>query len=137
MPIVEFHLVDGQYRAEQHERLLVDASRFFAEVLGCPVDRIRALVHLHRPELVAVGGEVVERSGTRAPYFHFVVLEGRPVEQRHKLLAGFTDIVVAALGVDRTGVRGACRRIAPEDWAIGGTPASVQRAGEIQARART
>jgi len=37
--------------------------------------------------------------------------------------------------VRRDLVRGSCRRVAPEDWAIGGIPASVLRKDEVEARA--
>ena len=81
------------------------------------------------------GGVPVSRAAVPAPYFHFIALEGRPVEERQRLLSGFTDIVVAVLGVDRALVRGGCLPISPEDWAIGGVPVSVQRAVEVRARA--
>lgn len=76
MPILDFHLVEGQFTDEQHERLLVEGSRIFAEGLRSPIERVRVFVHLHRPELTAVGGAVVAKTGTQAPYFRFVVLEG-------------------------------------------------------------
>ncbi|NMG43839.1 4-oxalocrotonate tautomerase [Aromatoleum toluvorans] len=133
MPILHFHLVEGQYGAEQHRRLLAESSRFFAEVLRCPLDRVRAFIHLYRPELVAVGGEIAGER--RAPYFSFIVMEGRALDERQRLLAGFTDIVVAALGVDRAEVRGGIVPVLPENWSIGGVPGSVMRQSEIVARA--
>jgi phenylpyruvate tautomerase PptA (4-oxalocrotonate tautomerase family) len=63
------------------------------------------------------------------------VLEGRPVEQRHRLLSGFTDILVDVLGVARSRVRGRIIQVHPDDWAIGGVPASGARRDEIAARA--
>lgn len=134
MPILHFHLVEDQYSPQQHERLLLESSRFFAEVLRCPIERVRAFIHLYRPELIAVGGVPVSREEQRAPYFHFIVLEGRSLEDRQRLLRGFTDIVVDVLGVKRDLVRGGVVPVAPEDWAIGGEPASVKRAVEVAAR---
>lgn len=135
MPILNYHLVEGQYSQTQHQRLLLDSSRFFAEALRCPIDRIRVFINLHRPELFAVGGRPVSDTGARAPYFTFVVLEGRSLEDRQKLLTGFTDIVVEVLGVERGLVRGGIVPVAPENWAIGGEPASRKRADEARARA--
>jgi|GEM_PF-6634969 len=66
MPILHFHLAEGHYATEQHERLLTEASRFFADVLRCPIDRVRAFIHLYRPELTAVGGVLVSREARRA-----------------------------------------------------------------------
>jgi 4-oxalocrotonate tautomerase len=135
MPVLNYHLVEDQYTPAQHERLLLESSRFFAEVLKCPIDRVRVFINLHRPELFAVGGHLVINTGARAPYFTFVVLEGRSLEDRQKLLTGFTDIVVEVLGVDRGLVRGGIVPVAPENWAIGGEPASRKRADEVRARA--
>ena len=135
MPVLNYHLVDGQYTQAQHERLLLDSSRLFAEVLQCPIDRIRVFIDLHRPELFAVGGQLVSDTDARTPYFTFIVLEGRALGDRQKLLAGFTDIVVDVLGVDRGLVRGGIVPVAPENWAIGGEPASRKRADEVRARA--
>lgn len=135
MPIVEFHLADKAYEDHQLERLLIESSRLYAEVLACPIDRVRVFINLHPPGLAAVAGVRVSQSGARAPYFHFLVLQGRSLEERHRLLSGFTDIVVRELNADRDTVRGGCWPIAPENWAIGGVPASLRRAVEIESRA--
>ena len=135
MPIVNFHLVEGKLTFVQNERLLKEACRLYAEVLGSPIDRVRAFITLHRPDQFAVGDDLVSNNDLHAPFFDFIVLEGRSLEQRQRLLAGFTDLLVETLGVRRDLVRGGCRRIDPEDWAIGGTPASVLRDAEIRARA--
>lgn len=135
MPIVEFHLADKAYEDHQLERLLIESSRLYAEVLACPIDRVRVFINLHPPGLTAVAGVRVGQSGARAPYFHFLVLQGRSLEERHRLLSGFTDIVVRELNADRDTVRGGCWPIAPENWAIGGVAATRQRADEIASRA--
>jgi 4-oxalocrotonate tautomerase len=135
MPVLEFHLVESQFTAEQHETLLRRSAALYATVLRSPIDRIRVFITLQRPDLFLAAGEIQSDDPNPAPYFTFLVLEGRPVEERQRLLAGFTDIVVEVLGVERSRVRGGCRRIAPEDWAIGGVPASVQRAAEVEERA--
>lgn len=136
MPIVNFHLGEGLSSAEQEERLLFEACRLYAEVLKAPVERVRALITLHRPDHMLVAGDLTARNGLHAPYFDFIVLEGRPIEERHRLLSGFTDVLVETLGVRRDLVRGSCRRVEPFDWAIGGEPASVLRKDEVEARAR-
>lgn len=136
MPIVNFHLVEGMSTPEQDERLLLGACRFYAEVLDAPMDRVRAFITPHRPSQMAVAGDLVAHNGLHAPWFDCIVLEGRPLEQRQRLLRGFTDLLVDVLGVRRDLVRGCCRRVPPEDWAIGGEPASVLRKDEVDARAR-
>jgi|JI102314DRNA_FD_contig_123_43208_length_1213_multi_3_in_1_out_0_3 4-oxalocrotonate tautomerase len=136
MPIVNFHLVDGLTSSEQDRQLLVAASKFYAEVLNAPTDRVRAFITAHAPSRFAVVGDLVAVNGLHAPYFEFIVLEGRPLEQTHRLMAGFTDLLVDTLGVRRDLVRGSCRRVAPQDWSIGGVPASVLRKDEVELRER-
>ena len=96
-------------------------------------DITATIFHRH----VAVGGRLLSEGGAFAPYFHFLVLEGRPLDECQRLLTGFTDLVVELLGAERALVRGGCWPIPPRYWAIGGTPASVIRTAEIAARAET
>ncbi len=135
MPIVNFHLVDGMSTAEQDERLLIGACQLYAEVLKAPLERVRAFITLHRPGQFAVAGGLCAHNGLHAPFFDFIVLDGRPLDERHRLLRGFTELLVDTLGVRRELVRGSCRRVEPQDWAIGGEPASVIRKDEVAARA--
>jgi len=135
MPIANFHLVEGKSTPEQNERLLKEACRLYAEVLGAPMDRVRAFITLHRADQFAVAGDLASNNNLHAPFFDFIVLEGRSLEQRHRLHAGFTDLIVDILGVPRELVRGGCRRVEPEDWSIGGKPAAQLREAEIRARA--
>jgi phenylpyruvate tautomerase PptA (4-oxalocrotonate tautomerase family) len=130
MPIVEVHLIEGSHTAAQHADLLAALSTRYAEVLDSPPERVRAYLTLHRPEHWVTGGT----PGADAPYFTALVLAGGPVEQRHRLLGAFTDIIVDVLGVDRASVRGRIVPVDPDDWAIGGVPASAARRGEIAAR---
>ncbi len=133
MPIVEVHLVEGLHTPAQHAELLRTISVRYAELLDAPLDRIRAYLTLHRPEHWATAGEA--GSPRSAPYFTALVLEGRAAEQRRRLLEAFTDLLVDLLGVDRKLVRGRIIQVSPDDWAIGGVPASVARRSEIAARA--
>lgn len=134
MPVLNIHLVAGQYDDARIETLLVRCSERFAEGLRCPIDRVRVFVTEHRPELFCVGGRVVRDSGVKAPYFSFILLEGRSLEDRQSLIAAFTDCIVDVLDVPRNLVRGGIVPVAPENWGIGGTPASVTRQAEIEAR---
>jgi phenylpyruvate tautomerase PptA (4-oxalocrotonate tautomerase family) len=133
MPILEVHLVEGLHTPAQHAALLKAMCARYAEVLESPLDRVRGYVTLHRPEHWATGG--VPAAPESAPYFTAIVLEGRPAGQRRRLLEAFTDILVDLLGVDRRLVRGRIIQVHPDDWAIGGVPASAARRSEIAARA--
>jgi len=135
MPIVNFHLVEGLTTPAQDERLLIGACQLYAEVLKAPMERVRAFITLHKATHFAVAGGLAAHNGLHAPYFEFIVLDGRPLEDRHRLMRGFTELLVDTLGVRRELVRGSCRRVEPQDWAIGGEPASVIRKDEVAARA--
>jgi phenylpyruvate tautomerase PptA (4-oxalocrotonate tautomerase family) len=131
MPILTVHLVDGRHPPERHAELLAAMGARYAQVLESPIERIRTCLTQHRPEHWVTGGE----PGREAPYFTALVLQGRPVEQRHRLLAELTDVLVDVLGVRRELVRGRIVPVDPNDWGIGGVPASRARAAEIAARA--
>lgn len=135
MPVANFHLIDTPANRAQVKPLLKGACALYADVLGAPLDRIRTFVTFHDPDTFLAGGDLCSENGENAPYFDFIVLEGRPLDQRHRLLIGFTDLLVDLLGVDRSTIRGHCRPVHPENWAIGGVPASEKRKSEIDARA--
>lgn len=135
MPILEYHLAEGRYTDEQIGDLLVASSQLYAKTLESPIERVRVFASFYRPQHVAVAGQLLSRGGPAAPYFHFLVLEGRPVEQCHRLIEGFTDLVVDILQAERGLVRGGCWPIPPQYWGIGGTPASLTRVLELAARA--
>jgi phenylpyruvate tautomerase PptA (4-oxalocrotonate tautomerase family) len=135
VPVVRFHLVAGEYSTAQVKRLLVSSAQVYSETLQSPMERVRGFVQLYEPELCLVAGDIVGDGGRPAPFFEFIVLAGRPLEQRQSLLRAFTELVVEHLGAERRLVRGRAIEVSPEDWAIAGVPASVQRADEIRLRA--
>lgn len=132
MPIMHVHLVAGEHAPSQLSTLLTTLSARYAEVLDAPPDRVRVAVTEHSREHWATGGIV----GREAPYFTALVLADRTAEQRHRLLGAVTDVIVDALGVERSLVRGRIVPVDPDDWGIGGVPASAARRTEIEARVR-
>ena len=133
MPIATFHTIGST--AAQRRRLLEQGCAVYADVLGSPVERVRVYVTDHEPDSVAVGGRLVADGAAAAPYFTAVVLEGRPAEQRARLLAELTALAAEVLGVPAGLVRGHVVQVSGDDWGIGGTPASQVRAAEIRDRA--
>lgn len=133
MPVAHFYLTSCTPEQERH--LLTDGSRRYAAALGAPLERVRLFVHQCSPSSVAVGGLPLSEGGDCAPFFDALVLAGRPVEQRHRLLAELTDMCVEVLGANRDRVRGVVTEVDPDHWAIGGIPAAIRRADEIAARA--
>src|ERR1700744_392774 len=102
MPVVEIHLVEGQDPPAPVGELLARVSERYAAVLESPIGRVRAFVTMHPAELWATGPVPSAGDGDPAPYFVAAVLEGRPVEQRHRLLAEITDAICDVLGVTRS-----------------------------------
>lgn len=134
MPVMQIHITRGCHAPSKVEELLVRCSQHFAAVLECPVERIRVFAIEHPPERCCVGGKLVSDGGAVAPYFSFVLMEGRSNEVKQKLMAGFTDLIEEILKVPRGVIRGGIVPVAPEDWSIAGVPASQVRQGEIEAR---
>ncbi|MGB3770452.1 MAG: tautomerase family protein [Rhodococcus sp. (in: high G+C Gram-positive bacteria)] len=132
MPVAHFHLVDGTFGDAERGDLLRQASATYAEILECPVERVRVFVVRYDPADCAVGGTAPVAG---APYFTAIVLAGRPLDQRQRLLSRLTDVVEGVLGVDRAVIRGQIVEVQPENWSIAGVPASGVRADEITARA--
>ncbi|MCB1917935.1 MAG: tautomerase family protein [Rhodocyclaceae bacterium] len=135
MPVVQFHLIDTPANRDGAGRLLEGACALYAEVLAAPIERIRGFVTFHDPGHFLAAGALCSDNGRNAPFFEFIVLEGRSLAQRQRLLEGFTALLVETLAVEREAIRGCCRRVPPEDWGIGGVPASEKRRDEIAARA--
>ncbi|MFM6854084.1 MAG: 4-oxalocrotonate tautomerase [Sphingopyxis sp.] len=140
MPIVNFHLIDGRHDDAAIGRLLVAASHFYVETLypgqnPPPLDRVRAFVTPVVPGHWATAGVLASDGGADAPYFTCLTLAGRPVEQLHRLISGFTDLLVAHLACARASVRGQVLPIDPAHWGIGGAPASAVRQDEAALRA--
>ncbi len=135
MPVVTFHLVKEASSPAQRSHLLTAASQFYSDVLAAPIDRIRAFITLRSAEDCAVAGEQVSINSLHAPFFEFIVLEGRPLAERQQLMSGFTRLLAEIMQVDPGLVRGRCIRVHPEDWCIGGSGADQLRKQEIEARA--
>lgn len=135
MPVVNFHLVTGFATPGQEAELLSSAAALYCAVLQAPRDRVRAMITAHSPRQFLVADGLVAENDVHAPVFEFLVLEGRPLEQRLALFAGFTELIVRVLGVEHSLVRGRCIQLDPQDWSIGGQPASLLRAEELRERA--
>lgn len=142
MPIVTFHLVEGEHADEAIGALLIEASHFYcdalyAELVPRPIERVRAFVSFVKPQHWATAGKLASEGAQGAPYFTCLALSGRPVEQLQDLMTGFTNLIEKHLGSDRGGIRGQVISIEPDHWSIGGNPASAARSDEASLRAGT
>lgn len=139
MPIVNFHLVEGRQSDADIKALLKAAGDmyldvFYPELDPRPVGRLRAYATMIKPAHFATAGVFLDEGGDNAPYFTFLALAGRPVEQHEALIAGFTDLLVLHTGCEKSAVRGMAVPIEPELWGIGGRTAAQARKAEIAAR---
>ena len=140
MPIAEIAVLAGHPRPTL-QRLLREVSRAYAEVLGAPQDRLQVWIEERDPGLYAIGGEPAEvalatadRAEVEVPLVRLYLLGDRPRAQIGAAIARLTQVVAEVLGGDPDRVRVAVIRVPPEEWGIGGVPASERRRAEIEAR---
>lgn len=133
MPIAHLYVTDTT--ADQRQRLGAAVTEIYAAALDAPVDRIRVYVVNHDSTDVTVAGVNCADGGAPAPFFTVLVFADRSPEQRHELLHRISSLLATELGVDLSLVRGQIVPVEPDNWGIGGQPASVLRKAEIAARA--
>lgn len=134
MPVAHFHLPRGILDSGRKHSLLIESSKAYSTILQSPIDRVRIFVVEYDPASILVAGKTVEEGGSIAPYFTAIVLAGRPASQRRELMCAFTDLLVDALEVERSMVRGRIIEVPPENWSIAGAPAIDVRSKEISER---
>jgi 4-oxalocrotonate tautomerase family enzyme len=141
MPVANIHVLAGHPRPVLRQ-LLREASATFARVIDAPPDRLQVWITEVDPGLYAVAGEPadevmarVPRADAEIPLIRMALMEGRPVELLHRVMAEMSAVVARVLGGDPQRVRVQSDPIHPDRWSIGGVPASVARAGELARRA--
>ena len=126
------------------KQLVVECSDTLARIIGAPKDRLEVWVTEVEPALWGLSGrpgdevlQTASRAEVEMPFIRIVLLQGRPVEQHHQLIAEISAVVARVLGADLERVRLQIDEVHPDRWGIGGVPASIRRAAEIAARAAT
>ncbi len=140
MPIANIHVLAGHPRVLL-QQMLRDASATLARVLDSPVDRLQVWITEVDPGLYAIAGEPADevlqhtpRAQAEIPLIRMALMEGRPTELLHQVMAEMTAAVARHLGGDPMRIRVQIDHVAPDRWAIGGIPASVLRASELAKR---
>ena len=140
MPIANIHVLAGHPRPVL-QQLLREASATLARVIESPVDRLQVWITEVDPGLYAIAGEPADqvlqhtpRAQAEIPLIRMALMEGRPTEKLHAVMAAMTEVTARVLGGDPMRVRVQIDHVAPDRWAIGGQPASVLRAAELAAR---
>ena len=141
MPVAHINVLTGHPRPVL-QQLIAEVSDAFASIIAAPKERLEVWVTEVDPELWGVAGEpastVLERaprSEVEMPFVEMVLLEGRPKEQHHALIAEITAVIERVLGTAPGRVRMHIAEVSPDSWGIGGVPAAIARAAEIEARA--
>ncbi len=137
MPVANIHVLAGHPRPLL-KAMLREFAAVFAKTMGAPTDRLQVWVTEVDPELFVVAGENADevlqrqaRGDTEVPFIRMALMEGRPTELLHRVMADLSEVVSRHLGGDPQRVRVQIDQVHPDRWAIGGVPASVSRAAEI------
>jgi len=124
-------------------QVIAEVSEAMSEILIAPKDRLEVWITEIDPELWGIAGtpadEVLKttpRKQVEMPFVQMVLMEGRPKEQHHRIIAAISDILHRRLGTEKGRIRIHIANAQPDNWGIGGSPASVLRAAEIAARAK-
>ena len=75
------------------------------------------------------------RAQAEIPLIRMALMEGRPVDTLHSVMAEMTATVARVLGGDPQRIRVQIDHVHPDRWSIGGVPASQARAAELARRA--
>ncbi len=141
MPAAQINLLQGHPR-DRLRQLIADVSDAMARILDAPKERLEVWVTEVDPELWGICGEPARevlqrqpREQVEMPFVQMVLLAGRPKEQHHAVIAELTAIIERVLGTAPGRTRIQIAEVAPDSWGIGGRPAAVVRAAEIEARA--
>lgn len=140
MPVANIHVLAGHPRPVL-KQLVREASATLARCLGAPVDRLQVWITEVDPALYALAGEPADevlsrtpRADAEIPFIRMALMEGRPTEVLHQVMAEMSAVTARVLGGDPQRVRVQIDLVHPDRWAIGGVPASVARAAELAAR---
>lgn len=140
MPVANLHVLAGHPR-ENLKQWVRETSNALSEILAAPMDRLEVWVTEIDPDLWGIGGipasEVLQqtaRHDAEMPFIRIVLMEGRTVEQLHRVIAELNAITARLLNVAPDRIRIYIAHAHPDRWGIGGVPASIRRATELATR---
>ena len=140
MPVANLNVLAGHPR-ENLKQWVRETSTALSEILAAPLDRLEVWVSEIDPDLWGICGapasEVLQetpRHDAEMPLIRMVLMEGRTIEQLHRVIAELTAITARLLDVDAERIRVYIAHAHPDRWGIGGVPASIRRAAELAAR---
>ncbi len=141
MPVAHINLLQGHPRAVLRA-VIAEVSEAMSNILAAPKDRLEVWITEVDLELWGIAGvpaaealKTTPRPQVEMPFVQMVLMEGRPKEQHHRIIAAITEILHRNLGTEKARIRVHIANAQPDSWGIGGTPASEARAAELAARA--
>ncbi len=141
MPVANIHVLAGHPRPLL-QQLVREAAETFARTIEAPPERLQVWITEIDPGLYAMAGETadvvmtrVPRAQVEIPLIRMSLMDGRPVEMVHRVMAEMSATVARVLGGDPQRIRVQIDPVHPDRWAIGGVAASISRAAELAARA--
>jgi 4-oxalocrotonate tautomerase family enzyme len=132
MPLIQIDLMEG-HSADIQRELIERCTALYAEIVVAPIERFRATIMEFPPGHWGLGGVVGPEKVS--PLIRISLMEGRPIELVHRLLAEMSALVADILSIPIENTRALITEIPVTHWGIGGVPASAARATEIAARA--
>ncbi|MCK7499413.1 MAG: tautomerase family protein [Comamonadaceae bacterium] len=140
MPVANLHILSGHPR-ENLKSWIRETSQALSDILAAPKDRLEIWVTEIDPDLWGICGDPASevlahtpRHEAEMPFIRMVLMEGRTVEQLHRVIAELTAITARLMEVDAERIRVHIEHAHPDRWGIGGVPASIRRAAELSAR---
>jgi len=140
MPVAHINLLKGHPR-DTLRALIAEVSDAMSRILAAPKDRLEVWITEVDPDLWGIAGQTAsqalaeqDRAKVEMPFVQMVLMEGRPIEQHHQIIAEISSIIARLLGSDKSRIRVHIASAKPDFWGIGGVPASISRAAELAAR---
>jgi 4-oxalocrotonate tautomerase family enzyme len=140
MPAAQIFLLKGHERTRL-KNIIRETTDAMSQTLGAPKDRLMIWISEIDGDLWGLGGIPAseleandERKAKEIPFVQMILMEGRPTEQLQKIMAQISEIIARNLEMDINQIRVRIALAQPELWSIGGVPASVSRAKELEAR---
>ena len=125
MPVAHINVLKGHPRAALR-RVIAEVSGAMSEILAAPKDRLEVWITEIDPELWGISGAPASdvlarqpRKEVEMPFVQMVLMEGRPIEQHHRIIAAISEILARELDVDKARIRIHIAPAKPDSWGIG------------------
>ncbi len=140
MPTAIINILKGHDR-QKLKQIIRETTDAMHRVLSAPKERLMIWIYEIDQDLWGLAGNPASdisdfeiRKSLEIPFVQMTLMKGRPLEQFHKIMDEISEIIARNLEINKSQVRVHIATAEPDLWAIGGVPASVLRAKELEAR---